>query len=521
MLSPSLTANGTQLLYESPPYDLNNVRTVVDAILKDDGYTFDVLCVYPLNGQYGVLPRTLYYSLLAFALIFRSHKWITAGCLAAAFTYSGTAAIHAFSLSVRYDYKPYSGSVHDPTMPANELGDLDMNAIWLILSSGCIMLTPLLNWSTTIRREIKNMRAIMIWWGFLVFAGLVCAMVATYTEHHPYMVQALATCFEGDGSNPKCNAAEAQDQTLVYRPPKEFWQECNCVDTCSQVSGNAPFRTGTNLTPFISPTKAMEITGTVPFNRIVDFNQFCMIFVTVQGILGLIQCRMSQRAVRNSIFRFLSPKNREGRPLSTTSKFRPFAAKWIALITYVFAIVMAVVSPAIFIINLIIHEILLTVIPVADPEHSVGQWSSWVSLGLAVVAAVISEYHNDMVDTVRLLVNKVTSKTPHVPSPDTRSFETFGDLFREGLTQVIRPFKHAGRRTGDAWVRLRKEVSNTCDWYRDPESMSTADDLEEQHKMEDASDQAPWNTPALQPVGPHENTFLHDKDEIRVSERSL
>lgn len=56
-------------------------------------------CIYPISGQYGFLPRLLYYCLLLFAVLNRKQVWLIAGALASALTYSGTAAIHAFVIA--------------------------------------------------------------------------------------------------------------------------------------------------------------------------------------------------------------------------------------------------------------------------------------------------------------------------------------------------------------------------------------------------------------------------------------
>ena len=48
------------------------------------------------KGNYGRWPRVLYYVTLLFALLARNHDWLIGGALAAALTYSGGAAIHAW-----------------------------------------------------------------------------------------------------------------------------------------------------------------------------------------------------------------------------------------------------------------------------------------------------------------------------------------------------------------------------------------------------------------------------------------
>ena len=58
-----------------------------------------VTCVYPISGQYGLMARVLYYSLLIFAVLARRQVWLVAGALGTALTFSGSAAIHAIVLS--------------------------------------------------------------------------------------------------------------------------------------------------------------------------------------------------------------------------------------------------------------------------------------------------------------------------------------------------------------------------------------------------------------------------------------
>ncbi|KAL9599314.1 MAG: hypothetical protein Q9219_003941 [cf. Caloplaca sp. 3 TL-2023] len=392
----------TDLVFSNATYNLVDVQTVVSTILNTDGYTFDVLCVYPINGQYGVLPRTLFYALLVFSLVFRSKIWISAACLASAMVYSGTAAIHALSLASRFNFKQYDGGIHDDNVLAAELGDLDMNAIWVIVSSGCLMLTPIINWSTTIR---KHARVITVYWGLLLFTGLIVSMIALWGGHHPYMELGLATCFE-QHDPVECDRTAAVDQYQFFNPPKEFWLDCNCVDTCDQVKSS--IRVGTSMTPYVSPAKSLEIAAREPFSRIQKLNEFFIIFVLVQGVLGLLQSHWSQRNVRNSLFTRLAPGENVQPSTSTGAQF--MSAKVFAAAFYLFSVIMAICCPAFFVINLVIQETLLFNYPISEPYSSVGQWSSWTSLGLAVAAAFIDKFHRPAVDLFKKSLHRVFTK---------------------------------------------------------------------------------------------------------------
>lgn len=71
-------------------------------------------------------------------------------------------------------------------MTATDFGDVDLEAIFPILVAGCIMLTPLLDWSTEI---CKHGRTVAICWGTLMFAVLVPTFVKTLDGVLPFLNQ--------------------------------------------------------------------------------------------------------------------------------------------------------------------------------------------------------------------------------------------------------------------------------------------------------------------------------------------
>jgi hypothetical protein len=46
-------------------------------------------CVYTVTGQYGLLPRVLYYALLIFTVFTHKYIWLAAGAAASVMTFSG------------------------------------------------------------------------------------------------------------------------------------------------------------------------------------------------------------------------------------------------------------------------------------------------------------------------------------------------------------------------------------------------------------------------------------------------
>ena len=169
----------------------NGVSSNASVVFLDDDAAFGV-CVYPASvspilliygnhitkackGTYSFLNRLLYYCTLIFSLFSRAHLWLVAGALAAALTYSGSAAVHACLLVWRGP-NPYIEN--------------DSWVLYAILSSACLITVPLLNWSGTLRRlgakaaSIRDpeathtqsdvaTRTIVIYWAFLVLVGFI------------------------------------------------------------------------------------------------------------------------------------------------------------------------------------------------------------------------------------------------------------------------------------------------------------------------------------------------------------
>lgn len=119
-----------------------------------------IVCVYPLSGQYGLLSRVLFYVLIVFAFVGRCQIWLIAGVLASVLIYSGTAVVHAPILAI--GSKP--------------LYDLDVVGVCAILSVSCLSIYPISAWSHII--PIKQSRIIFGFWVSLVLFGGIMSLIA-------------------------------------------------------------------------------------------------------------------------------------------------------------------------------------------------------------------------------------------------------------------------------------------------------------------------------------------------------
>lgn len=170
------------------------IGKTVDLLFQPNVFFYEQTCIYPISGQYGFLPRLIYYLLLIFSLILRKHLWLSTAALGAAMTYAATASVHAFALLLRYRYHtPTLTSLDWIYLPPKELGDVYLQAIFPILVAGSIMLTPILSFSTTVKRHEAH--SVIIFWGVLVFCALVPTFVITFKGVIPSVIlNQLSTC---------------------------------------------------------------------------------------------------------------------------------------------------------------------------------------------------------------------------------------------------------------------------------------------------------------------------------------
>src|SRR5262249_31123025 len=106
------------------------------AIVGDVPYNATISCVYPLSGQYCILQRWNYYTLLAFAIFAQNHNWLLSAALGTIVTYAGVTVIHAFVLAITASRR---------TMVV----DLDIVGCFIILGVTNTLLWPLLHFNRT------------------------------------------------------------------------------------------------------------------------------------------------------------------------------------------------------------------------------------------------------------------------------------------------------------------------------------------------------------------------------------
>ncbi|KAI1356032.1 hypothetical protein F5Y01DRAFT_310219 [Xylaria sp. FL0043] len=127
-----------------------------------------VICAWPVSGQYGFGTRILYYILVATCVLARKTDWLRNACLAAALLLPAVAAIHAVVLA----------AVHVETAV-----DMDIYGAFQICSIG-ILAAPITVYNSKTYFNDPGRNIIFLWTGLLL-AGMLSLTVEFFrTEPH-------------------------------------------------------------------------------------------------------------------------------------------------------------------------------------------------------------------------------------------------------------------------------------------------------------------------------------------------
>ncbi|KAK2748627.1 hypothetical protein FQN55_004180 [Onygenales sp. PD_40] len=119
-----------------------------------EGYSSNdtIICVYPMGGQYGFLPRLLYYAALVFVILGQYQQWLVMGALASALSYAGSTAIHAMA----------------PITSRRLAFDLDILGAWVVLGTGCLAFAALYICEAKFKVHKKNLVVVMIVYSWMI-----------------------------------------------------------------------------------------------------------------------------------------------------------------------------------------------------------------------------------------------------------------------------------------------------------------------------------------------------------------
>jgi hypothetical protein len=331
-----------------------------------------IVCVYPISGSYGLLPRLLYYVTLVLAIFGRNQEWLVIGALASALTYSGTSALHAMSLCTS----------------RKEVFDLDISGTWAILSTGAVAYITFINWSTTLRNS--RARIVMICWGALIGLGIIFARTQLYdTQLSP--------------GEPACHSSSGE---FLSKPFQLLDRSFNCTYQCFSVQ--KPLR---------------EQSETVAIPRSVLSGRFSRLSLIMVGpVMFAAYAAISWDTREHSpsqlwtrwVMSYLDPKHHAEitKSIYMAASNRWYGgyfaffgyvhrAKWsvrkcllsfLAVPWFALALALDLLCIPLMITNIILNEINLvgSHLPTNEPPFAIGQWGPIVGSLLVVIAAIIN-----------------------------------------------------------------------------------------------------------------------------------
>ncbi|KAI9678290.1 MAG: hypothetical protein M1817_006235 [Caeruleum heppii] len=331
-------------------------------------------CLYPIDGQYGRLPRFLFYGLIILSPMVRKHEWIVAGALTAATTYAGAAAVHAISLIVTQA----------------TIAEYDIPVLKLIVGSGSLAAAPLLQWSSTVRRF--NIKSILLCWNFLLLIAYFILVLGATPSIPPFAIE--------------CDALSGK--TLETTISAGLLSHYGCQNPCEDPRTRVIFRPPSTavITPATYP-KPRGVHGdelTDGLTTVLYFAEMVtLLFLPFQWFYLCLSGSQSTRDVRNSLFRRIASTKRVARG-GHVRRLSIGTGLLVAGLLWLTAIVSVVVIPMLFVFNIVFKEINLHQYPVNEPTYAVGQWSPPLSVGLAILGALLLRYQRQLRSFVRLIV---------------------------------------------------------------------------------------------------------------------
>ncbi|KAI7767174.1 hypothetical protein LZL87_009576 [Fusarium oxysporum] len=209
-------------------------ETIANSVLfsraaNDTGDALQVICAWPVSGQYGTGTRVLYYVLIAACLVARREEWLVNPCLAAALVLPAVASIHGIVLT----------AMHNPdAVDMDIFGAFQLCAIGILAAPVTVMLSK-----TYFNDPGRNT---IFMWTFLLLIGLLSMTIEFYRiETHSCLIDA-----SGNPVSP--NASKFH-----------YVEGNNCNLTCSTQDGpSSPMRGGSANNIYVIPAPHTLTFGT-------------------------------------------------------------------------------------------------------------------------------------------------------------------------------------------------------------------------------------------------------------------
>ncbi|KAI1936925.1 hypothetical protein LOZ66_004434 [Ophidiomyces ophidiicola] len=350
-------------------------RDLVEPSNIPPGHNDTVICVYAISGQYGLLPRVLYYSSLVLGILGRYQRWLVMGALASALSYAGSTAIHMLAM----------------LKSRTPVFDLDILAAWAVLTTGCLAFAGLVHWSSALRQS--EARIVIVIWGVLI--GMSCIVG-----------RALLLDIHSDAL-PACRSPAGE---LLTTAAELASNQFNCTYTCftAKTAMRQPdeirvipterlLGTYANLGAILIGPVLAAAHKSVSYNLSPHTPSYVCTMMVMAYINSTLHMRLSQSTYNTAcrtwyggyilLFQYMR------RAMFKGGLKRLLVALIVVPLLFL-DLLFDILTPPLFIANIVFNELNLMKpnLPVEEDYSSVGQWSPVVSAALVLIASLINQY---------------------------------------------------------------------------------------------------------------------------------
>ncbi|KAL4926357.1 uncharacterized protein BDV17DRAFT_156239 [Aspergillus undulatus] len=189
----------------------------------------DVVCAWPVSGQYGPGTRVLYYVLIATCVFARKEEWLRNACLAGALLFPAIAALHGIVLAAIH----VDGAI-----------DMDVYGAFQLCSIGILTAPLTARMSETYFKDPR--RNIIFLWTGLVLAGLLSITVELFRV------------------KPSACSQDDHGHVILSDISRFPYEEAGCDLRCSTEEGPfSPIRVGSTNEIYVIPSPNKLTFGTV------------------------------------------------------------------------------------------------------------------------------------------------------------------------------------------------------------------------------------------------------------------
>ncbi|KAJ5946826.1 hypothetical protein N7454_003665 [Penicillium verhagenii] len=342
---PRAFFENASLVHRSTPPTASNTT---DSILE-------VICAWPVSGQYGPGTRYLYYVLMAACVLARKEEWIRNACLAAVLLFPAVAALHGIVLAALHV---------DGAVDMDVYGAFQLCAIGILTAPATVKLSK-----TYFNSQGRN---IIFLWTVLQLAGLLSLIVE--------FIRSTPT---------KCPSDDPA--TKIWADTRKFYYTSNCGMVCTENDGpTSPLRQGSANNIYV-----------IPAPHQLDFNTATLLAAAccIPAILSMAS--MWIRILDGNWEKMIGRrKKKDNEPIAGTNGATPIQMRSIAgrIRDWMTLIEIPVVMAAVLAI-IVKGEMNFWSEPVdyqTEPIASIGQWAPIVGTGLAIMGSLSLIFAADM-----------------------------------------------------------------------------------------------------------------------------